>query len=160
MLSKLRRVTRELEQTLGRAPSTAELASALSELPATAVTPKKVRELIEVSQSIVTLEAPIGDEGGRLTDVLMDERSVSPEEVTGRQLIAEQTLRVLETLPDRERQVLTLRFGIDDGRERTLSEVGREIGVTRERVRQIELKAMRMLRHPSRSRQLREHVAA
>jgi len=159
LFSKLRRTSRELEQRLGREPTAEEIAAAMSDPGEASVTPEKVRELIKVAQAPVTLEMPVGEESLLLGDVLPDESRLLPEDAVALQLRREQVLGVLSGLPERESRVLTLRFGLGDGRARTLEEAGREVGVTRERIRQIEAKALRKLRHPSRSRRLRDYVA-
>jgi RNA polymerase primary sigma factor len=123
------------------------------------VTPKKVRETIKVSQETVSLEMPIGEEGdAHLGDFIEDSGALAPAEAATNQLLKEQVAAVLDSLTGRERRVLQLRFGLEDGQARTLEEVGKEFNVTRERIRQIEAKALRKLRHPSRSRKLRGYL--
>jgi len=118
-----------------------------------------VREIIKVSQGPVSLETPIGEEGdSHLGDLIEDRGALAPAEAAATQLLKEQVAAVLDSLTDRERQVLQLRFGLDDGRARTLEQVGMEFNLTRERIRQIEAKALRKLRHPSRSRKLRDYL--
>ena len=119
----------------------------------------KVREIIKVSQEPVSLETPIGEEDdSHLGDFIEDHTALAPADAASHQLLKEQVEDVLESLTDRERKVLQLRFGLDDGRSRTLEEVGKEFHVTRERIRQIEAKALRKLRHPSRSRKLKDYL--
>jgi RNA polymerase primary sigma factor len=123
------------------------------------VTPERVREILKVSQEPVSLETPIGEEeDSHLGDFIEDRSAPAPADAATFQLLREQVEDVLGTLSERERRVLQLRFGLEDGRSRTLEEVGREFGVTRERIRQIEAKALRKLRHPSRSRKLRDFL--
>jgi RNA polymerase primary sigma factor len=158
-ISLLHRVSRSLLQELGREPTIEEIAEAMSRGQEVVVTPKKVREIIKVSQETVSLETPIGEEGdSHLGDLIEDRGALAPAEAASHQLLKEQVEAVLDSLTGRERRVLQLRFGLDDGRARTLEEVGKEFGVTRERIRQIEAKALRKLRHPSRSRKLRDYL--
>src|SRR5947208_7148015 len=120
---------------------------------------QRVREIIKVSEEPVSLETPIGEEeDSHLGDFIPDDGSMQPSEAASHQLLKEQVEDVLASLTGRERRVLQLRFGLDDGRSRTLEEVGKEFGVTRERIRQIEAKALRKLRHPSRSRKLKDYL--
>ncbi len=151
-INKLVRVSRRLIQEYGREPTSEEIGRGL-ELP-----PEKVRNIIKVSQEPVSLETPIGEEDSHLGDFIEDQGALAPSEAASHQLLKEQVEGVLETLTDRERKVMRLRFGLDDGRSRTLEEVGREFGVTRERIRQIEAKALRKLRHPSRSKKLKDYL--
>jgi RNA polymerase primary sigma factor len=152
-INRLIRTSRKLLQELGRDPTSEEIAAAM-EMP-----PDKVREIIKISQEPVSLEMPVGEEeDSHLGDFLPDEKALAPAEAASRQLLKEQMDSVLGSLNERERRVLELRFGLDDGRSRTLEEVGREFGVTRERIRQIEAKALRKLRHPSRSKKLRDYL--
>ena len=152
-INKLLRVNRRLVQEYGREPTSEEIGSGME------VTPEKVREVLKISQEPVSLERPIGEEGdSHLGDFIEDRDAVSPSEAAANQLLKEQVYDVLCTLTDREARVLQLRFGLEDGRSRTLEEVGREFGVTRERIRQIEAKALRKLRHPSRSKKLRDFL--
>jgi RNA polymerase primary sigma factor len=119
----------------------------------------KVREIMKVALEPVSLESPVGEEDdSHLSDFIEDQRALAPSEVASLQLLREQVEDALDSLSGRERRVLQLRFGLDDGRQRTLEEVGREFGVTRERIRQIEAKALRKLRHPSRSKKLRDYL--
>ena len=151
--NKLMRVSRRLVQEYGREPTTQEIAVGMG------VTPERVREIMKVSQEPVSLETPIGEEeDSHLVDFIEDRSALSPSDAATYLLLREQVEDVLGTLSDRERRVLQLRFGLEDGRSRTLEEVGRDFGVTRERIRQIEAKALRKLRHPSRSRKLRDFL--
>ncbi len=123
------------------------------------VTPEKVREIIKASQQAISLDTPVGEEGDKtLGDFIEDPAALAPAEAAARQLLKEQVAAVLDSLTGRERRVLQLRFGLEDGRARTLEEVGKEFNVTRERIRQIEAKALRKLRHPSRSRKLKDYL--
>jgi RNA polymerase primary sigma factor len=140
-------------QDLGREPTSEEIAEQME------ISAEKVREIIKVSQEPVSLETPIGEEDdSHLGDFLEDHTALAPAEAASHQLLKEQVEDVLDSLTERERKVLQLRFGLDDGRSRTLEEVGREFHVTRERIRQIEAKALRKLRHPSRSRKLKDYL--
>ena len=152
-INKLMRVQRRLVQEYGREPTTQEIADEME------VPPERVREILKVSQEPVSLETPIGEEeDSHLGDFIEDRGAPAPPDAATFQLLREQVVNVLDTLSERERRVLQLRFGIEDGRSRTLEEVGRDFGVTRERIRQIEAKALRKLRHPSRSRKLRDFL--
>ena len=152
-INKLARVQRQLTQELNREPTEEELAKKLN------VTVDKVREVYKISQDPVSLETPIGEEDdSHLGDFIKDERTMSPEEYATVEMLKEELASVLLTLTDREEKVLRLRFGLDDGQCRTLEEVGQIFGVTRERIRQIEAKALRKLRHPSRSRKLKDFL--
>ena len=152
-INKLLRQQRRLIQEFGREPNSEELAFSLEQ------TPDKVRDILRVSQEPVSLETPIGEEeDSHLGDFIEDRTALAPVDAASYQLLKEQVEEVLHTLSDRERRVVELRFGLTDGRSRTLEEVGREFGVTRERIRQIEAKALRKLRHPSRSRKLRDFL--
>ena len=152
-INKLMRVSRRLVQEYGREPTTQEISVGME------VPPERVREIMKVSQEPVSLETPIGEEeDSHLGDFIEDRSAPAPAEAATFQLLREQIEDVLSTLSDRERRVLQLRFGLEDGRSRTLEEVGRDFGVTRERIRQIEAKALRKLRHPSRSRKLRDFL--
>ncbi len=123
------------------------------------IAPEKVREIMKVSQEPVSLETPIGEEeDSHLGDFIEDQAALAPADAAAHQLLKEQVMDVLASLAPRERKVLELRFGLEDGRSRTLEEVGREFHVTRERIRQIEAKALRKLRHPSRSKKLRDYL--
>jgi DNA-directed RNA polymerase, sigma subunit (sigma70/sigma32) len=153
------RVSRNLLQELGREPTVDEIGEAMSRGQEVVVTPDKVREIIKVSQQPVSLDTPIGEEGdSHLGDFIADSRALTPAEAASHQLLKEQVEAVLDSLTGRERRVLQLRFGLEDGRARTLEEVGKEFNVTRERIRQIEAKALRKLRHPSRSRKLKDYL--
>mgnify|MGYP001201647768 CR=1 FL=1 len=152
-INKLLRVTRRLVQEYGREPSSEEIGSGME------VAPDKVREILKISQEPVSLETPIGEEeDSHLGDFIEDRGALAPSEAASYALLKEQVHDVLDTLSEREARVLQLRFGLEDGRGRTLEEVGRDFGVTRERIRQIEAKALRKLRHPSRSRKLRDFL--
>jgi RNA polymerase primary sigma factor len=152
-INKLARIQRQLTQELNREPTEEELAKKLN------VTVDKVREVYKISQDPVSLETPIGEEDdSHLGDFIKDERTMSPEEYATVEMLKEELTNVLLTLTDREEKVLRLRFGLDDGQCRTLEEVGEIFGVTRERIRQIEAKALRKLRHQSRSRKLKDFL--
>ncbi len=152
-INKLIRISRTLLQDLGREPAAEEIAQAMS-LPV-----ERVREIIKIAQEPISLETPIGEEeDSHLGDFIEDHEALAPAEAASFTMLKEQLDDVLETLTPRERKVLKLRFGLDDGRPRTLEEVGREFGVTRERIRQIEAKALRKLRHPSRSKRLKDFI--
>ena len=152
-INKLMRHHRRLLQEKGREPTTEELAEAME------MTPEKVEEIQKISQEPVSLETPIGEEEDSfLGDFIEDRTTLAPADAASAQLLREQVQEVLNSLTDRESRVLKLRFGLEDGRTRTLEEVGREFGVTRERIRQIEAKAIRKLRHPSRSKKLRDYL--
>ena len=152
-INKLIRVSRQLLQELGREPSPEEIAKVM-EIPV-----ERVREIMKIAQEPVSLETPIGEEeDSHLGDFIPDEDAPAPSEAASFILLKEQLEEVLETLTPREEKVLRLRFGLDDGRTRTLEEVGQEFGVTRERIRQIEAKALRKLRHPSRSKKLKDYL--
>ncbi len=152
-INRLVRTQRQLLQSLGREPSAEEIAKAM-ELPV-----ERVREIMKISQDPVSLETPIGEGGdSQLGDFIRDEHVAVPMDAATFTLLHEQLIEVLLTLTDREQKVLRLRFGLDDGRPRTLEEVGREFNVTRERIRQIEAKALRKLRHPSRSKKLKDYL--
>ena len=152
-INKLARVQRQLTQELNREPTEEELAKKLN------ISVEKVREVYKISQDPVSLETPIGEEDdSHLGDFVPDERTMSPEDYATAEMLKEELANVLLTLTDREEKVLRLRFGLDDGQCRTLEEVGQIFGVTRERIRQIEAKALRKLRHPSRSRKLKDFL--
>lgn len=152
-INKLVRVQRQLLQELGREPSPEEIAKEMN-MPV-----ERVREILKISQEPVSLETPIGEEeDSHLGDFIQDENVPVPADAAAFTLLKEQLVEVLDTLTDREQKVLRLRFGLDDGRARTLEEVGKEFSVTRERIRQIEAKALRKLRHPSRSRKLKDFL--
>ena len=152
-IHKLSRVKRQLVQTLGRDPVPEEIAEAMD------VSVERVREIIKIAQDPVSLETPIGEEeDSPLGDFIPDDDIPLPSDAAAATLLKEQLMQVLSTLTPREEKVLRLRFGIDDGRQRTLEEVGKEFNVTRERIRQIEAKALRKLRHPSRSRKLKDYL--
>jgi RNA polymerase primary sigma factor len=158
-INRLIRVSRSLLQELGREPTVEEIAEAMSRGQEVQVTPEKVREIIKVSQEPVSLETPIGEEeDSHLGDFIEDRAALAPADAASHQLLKEQVEAVLDSLSGRERRVLQLRFGLEDGRARTLEEVGKEFNVTRERIRQIEAKALRKLRHPSRSRKLKDYL--
>lgn len=152
-INKLIRVSRQLLQELGREPTPEEIAQEL-DMPV-----ERVREILKISQEPVSLETPIGEEeDSHLGDFIQDDNVPVPAEAAAQTLLKEQLDEVLDTLTEREQKVLRLRFGMNDGRARTLEEVGKEFDVTRERIRQIEAKALRKLRHPSRSRKLRDYL--
>jgi RNA polymerase primary sigma factor len=155
-LNRLYRVSRTLVQELGREPPVEEIAEAISRGQEVVLTPEKVREIMKVSQAPVSLETPIGEEAdSHLGDYIEDQAAVAPAEAASQQLLKAQVASVLDSLTGRERHVLQLRFGLEDDRARSLAEVGREFNLSRERIRQIEAKALLKLRHPSRSRKLR-----
>lgn len=152
-INKLIRVSRQLLQELGREPSPEEIAEKMD------LTPEKVREIMKIAQEPVSLETPIGEEDdSHLGDFIEDQDALAPSDAAAYELLKEQLEDVLDTLTEREENVLRLRFGLDDGRTRTLEEVGKVFGVTRERIRQIEAKALRKLRHPSRSKRLKDFL--
>ncbi|MDR0879424.1 MAG: RNA polymerase sigma factor RpoD [Clostridioides sp.] len=152
-INKLIRVSRQLLQELGRDPKPEEIAKEME------MTEEKVREIMKIAQDPVSLETPIGEEeDSHLGDFIPDDDALAPAEAAAYSLLKEQIDEVLTTLNDREQEVLRLRFGLKDGRARTLEEVGKEFEVTRERIRQIEAKALRKLRHPSRSKKLRDYL--
>ena len=152
-INKLIRVSRQLLQELGREPSPEEIAKEMN-MPV-----ERVREILKISQEPVSLETPIGEEeDSHLGDFIKDDNVPVPADAAAFTLLKEQLEEVLGTLTEREQKVLTLRFGLEDGRARTLEEVGKEFNVTRERIRQIEAKALRKLRHPSRSRKLKDYL--
>jgi RNA polymerase primary sigma factor len=152
-INKLLRVTRRLVQEYGREPTSEEIGRGM-DIPA-----DRVREILKISQEPVSLNTPIGEEeDSHLGDFIEDTTALAPAEAASYQLLREQVDDVLYTLSDREAQVLQLRFGLEDGRARTLEEVGRDFGVTRERIRQIEAKALRKLRHPNRSKKLKDFL--
>jgi RNA polymerase primary sigma factor len=152
-INKLVRVSRRLLQELGREPSDEEIAEEMG------ITSDKVREIVKVSQDPVSLETPIGEEeDSHLGDFVEDKEAISPSDAASLTLLHNEVEDILDTLTPRERRVLQLRFGLIDGHQRTLEEVGKRFGVTRERIRQIEAKALRKLRHPSRSKKLRDYL--
>ncbi|MEN1759782.1 RNA polymerase sigma factor RpoD [Anoxynatronum sibiricum] len=152
-INKLIRVSRQLLQDLGREPKPEEIAREMD------ITEEKVREILKIAQEPVSLETPIGEEeDSHLGDFIPDEDVLAPAESAAFSLLKEQLVEVLHTLTVREQKVLRLRFGLDDGRARTLEEVGKKFQVTRERIRQIEAKALRKLRHPSRSKKLKDYL--
>jgi RNA polymerase primary sigma factor len=152
-INKLVRISRQLLQELGREPTAEEIAGEME------MTPEKVREIQKIAQEPVSLETPIGEEDdSHLGDFIPDDEAPAPADAAAYELLKEQLEDVLDTLTEREENVLRLRFGLDDGRTRTLEEVGKVFGVTRERIRQIEAKALRKLRHPSRSKRLKDFL--
>jgi RNA polymerase primary sigma factor len=151
-INRLIKVSRQLLQELGREPTVEEIAEQMG------LTPEKVREVMKISQEPISLETPIGEEeDSHLGDFIEDQEAVAPAEAASVMLLKEKMQDVLQNLTDRERKVLVLRFGLEDGHQRTLEEVGQEFGVTRERIRQIEAKALRKLRHPSRGKALKDY---
>ena len=151
-INRLIKISRQLLQELGREPSVEEIAEAM------ALTPEKVREVMKISQEPISLETPIGEEeDSHLGDFIEDQEAIAPAEAASVMLLKEKMQDVLQNLTERERKVLVLRFGLEDGHQRTLEEVGQEFGVTRERIRQIEAKALRKLRHPSRGKALKDY---
>jgi RNA polymerase primary sigma factor len=151
-INRLIKISRQLLQELGRDPTVEEIAGEMS------LTPEKVREVIKISQEPISLETPIGEEeDSHLGDFIEDQEAIAPAEAASVMLLKEKMQDVLKNLTDRERKVLVLRFGLEDGHQRTLEEVGQEFGVTRERIRQIEAKALRKLRHPSRGKALKDY---
>jgi RNA polymerase primary sigma factor len=158
-ISRLHRVSRTLLSELGREPTVEEIAEAMSKGQEVVVTPDKVREITKASQQAISLDMPIGEEEDQtLGDFVEDTAAMAPAEAAANLLLKAQVAAVLDSLTGRERRVLQLRFGLEDGRARTLEEVGTEFGVSRERIRQIEAKALHKLRHPSRSRKLRDYL--
>ena len=152
-INKLARIQRQLTLELNREPTEEELAKKMN----TSV--DKIRDIYEISQEPVSLETPIGEEDdSHLGDFIKDEANMSPEEYATNELLKDEIAEVLLTLTEREEKVIRLRFGLEDGKSRTLEEVGQMFGVTRERIRQIEAKALRKLRHPSRSRKLKDYM--
>ena len=152
-INKVIRVSRQLLQELGHDPSAEDIAKVMG------MQPDKVRDILKIAQEPVSLETPIGEEeDSHLGDFIPDEDASEPAEAASFTLLKEQLMSVLSTLTPREEKVLRLRFGIEDGRTRTLEEVGKEFNVTRARIRQIEAKALRKLRHPSRSKKLRDFL--
>ena len=150
VINKTYRVSRNLLQELGREPTEQELSKAL-DMPI-----EKVREILKVSADPISLDTPIGEEDdSHLGDFIKDDSIVGPEDAAAYAMLQDQISKLLNTLTDREQRVLTLRFGLDDGRTRTLEEVGKELNLTRERIRQIEANALLKLRHPSRARMLK-----
>ena len=152
-INKLIRISRQLLQEYGREPTSEEIAKEMG------ITVEKVREIKKISQDPVSLETPIGEEeDSHLGDFIPDDDVPAPVDAAAYSMLKEQLVEVLDTLSDREKKVLMLRFGLEDGRPRTLEEVGKEFNVTRERIRQIEAKALRKLRHPSRSKKLKDYL--
>jgi RNA polymerase primary sigma factor len=152
-INKLKKITRKLAQDKGRKPSEDELAESME------ISVSKLREIVKIAQEPISLETPIGkEEDSRLGDFIEDRDAETPAFSVTQELLREDIIEVMAQLSPRERDVLRLRFGLDDGRQRTLEEVGQLFGVTRERIRQIEAKALRKLRHPNRSRRLREYI--
>jgi len=152
-INRLLKTSRRLAQEYGREPTSTEIAKEME------ISPEKVREIVKVSQLPISLESPIGEEeDSPLGNSIEDRNALPPVDAASKQLLKEQIEDVLHTLTPREQRVLQLRFGLEDGRSRTLEEVGKEFSVTRERIRQIEAKALRKLRHPSRSRKLKDYL--
>ena len=153
-INKLTRIQRQLVQELGREPTAEEIAEKMD-----GMTPTKVREIQKISLEPVSLETPIGEEDdSHLGDFIEDESLLSPVDSASFSMLKEELEEAMASLTERERNVIKLRFGLDDGKTRTLEEVGKEFNVTRERIRQIEAKALRKLRHPSRSRKLKDFL--
>jgi RNA polymerase primary sigma factor len=153
IINKLARTRRDLQQALGREPTDEEIGEALG------ITAERVREIVKVAQDPVSLETPIGEEeDSHLGDFVEDKEAPSPSEAASLTMLRNEVDEILDTLTPRERRALQLRFGLIDGQQRTLEEVGKRFGVTRERVRQIEAKALRKLRHPSRSKKLKDYL--
>jgi RNA polymerase primary sigma factor len=158
-INRLIRDSRTLFQELGREPTVEEIAEGMSRGQEVVVTPERVREIIKASQQAISLDTPVGEEDDRtLGDFIEDPAALAPAEAASHQLLKEQVEAVLNSLTGRERRVLQLRFGLEDGRARTLEEIGTDFNVSRERIRQIEAEALRKLRHPSRSRKLRDYL--
>ena len=152
-INKVVRVQRLLLQQYGREPTPEEIAKEMG------IPEQRVIEILKISQDPVSLETPIGEEeDSHLGDFIEDEQALAPTDIVASNLLKEQLIKVLDTLTPREEKVLRLRYGLDDGKPRTLEEVGKEFNVTRERIRQIEAKALRKLRHPSRSKRLKEFI--
>jgi RNA polymerase primary sigma factor len=152
-INRVVRAQRRLSQELGHEPTSEEMACDLN------MSAERVREIIKISQEPVSLETPIGEEEDtHLADFIEDHKALAPADAASNRLLKEQVALALDSLNERERLVLQLRFGLKDGRARTLEEVGREFGVTRERIRQIESKALRRLRHPSRAKKLKDYL--
>jgi RNA polymerase primary sigma factor len=152
-INKFIRTSRRLAQDLGRDPSPEEVAEKMR------IEVEKAREIVKISQEPTSLETPVGEEeDSKLGDFIQDEVMMAPDDAASHELLKEQMAEVLDTLAPRERRVLILRFGLEDGRQRTLEEVGKEFGVTRERIRQIEAKALRKLKHPTRSKKLKDYL--
>ncbi|HEV2106709.1 MAG TPA: RNA polymerase sigma factor RpoD, partial [Thermomicrobiales bacterium] len=152
-INRLIRTSRRLHQELGREPTSEEIAADL-DVPAA-----RVREILKIAQDPISLEMPVGEEDdSNLGDFIEDHQVLAPVDAASRQMLKEQMEDVLDTLLERERRVLEMRFGLEDGRGRTLEEVGKEFGVTRERIRQIEAKALRKLRHPSRAKKIKDYL--
>ena len=153
-IHKVTKTSRELLQEKGREVSAEEIAKELDNM-----NPEKVREIMKIAQDPISLETPVGEEeDSHIGDFIEDQESPAPAEAASYELLREQLNEVLRTLTPREEQVLRLRFGLEDGRQRTLEEVGQQFNITRERIRQIEAKALRKLRHPSRSKKLRDYL--
>jgi RNA polymerase primary sigma factor len=152
-INKMIRTSRRLQQELGREPTSDEIAAEME------LSPERVREIMKISQEPISLEMPIGEEeDSNLGDFIEDHKALPPADAASRQMLKEQMESVLGELSDRERQVLAMRFGLEDGQAKTLEEVGRVFEVTRERIRQIEAKALRKLRHPSRAKRLKDFL--
>ena len=154
-INKMTRIQRQLVQDFGREPTAEEISEAMDG----ALEPKKIREIQRIAMDPVSLETPIGEEDdSHLGDFIEDKESVSPSDYATNQLLSEELSNILGDLTEREERVIRLRYGLDDNRVRTLEEVGKEFGVTRERIRQIEAKAIRKLRHPTRSKKLGDYT--
>jgi len=152
-INKLHKVNSHLAQEYGREPTSEEISDRLE------TTPERVEEIVKMSREPLSLETPVGeDDDSHLGDFIEDQGATQPVDIAARQLLKEQLAEVLSTLHPREQKVIRLRFGLDDERSRTLESVGKEFGVTRERIRQIEAKTLRKLRHPSRSKKLKDYL--
>jgi RNA polymerase primary sigma factor len=158
-INRMIRISRALLSELGREPTVEEIGEAMSRGQEVVVTPEKVREITKASQQAISLDTFVGEEEDRtLGDFIEDPAALAPDEAATRALLKQHVAAVLDSLTGRERRVLQLRFGLEDGRARTLEEIGKEFNITRERIRQIEAKALHKLRHPSRSRKLKDYL--
>jgi len=153
-MNRVRRTQRDMMQRLEREPTIEELAEEVD------LSPDRVREILQIAMETVSLEAPVGEDDSQLSDFIEDENADRPVDVAARAMLSNDVLEALDELNEREKEVVRMRFGLVDGRARTLEEVGREFGVTRERIRQIESKTLAKLRHPQRSEKLRDYLDA